>query len=548
MLLKYFKLSFLLSTTTILFSSFAYSQGVANYSHPTFGTGDLKEEIVWLTWDHVQGSGYEDSGLQNGTTTGGIFNGTPMTFTLPSEADFPGEATLTATFNNTNFTPWQGAANPYCSNTINVGTSSARRACGYQPGNMQEDGVDEPGQNFNSSNGQAGLDNSWQGSALQYGYNIPGREILFSNIGPGALGEPGQDGQQTSFDVDLSLTVGGITVPVDFVFSDAETTNGSGNGGFDESITATTGAGADPWQLIEIVGGRWNGTPSGGTLEGTRFRATGAGTNSVTIDDTEVGWNNTSSAANKNAAPIFLANNTSNVAYQFNFGTGSHNGHQGILIGLLFPKDHGDAPESYGHAAHFQDMKAGPNVTTDPTLENDSKISLGAMNSADNEQESYFTANADGDDNTQTSSAGIDDEDALTSASFPNLVDAAPGDTYTIPGIPVYNSTGSAARVCGWFDFDINGQPGDGEFENGTPGDGVSERACATAGGSAGTDPDNGTCTGSAPNFTCELSFTVPNDFVFKQNEPTFARFRVTTAATFFHIFLTRTNWTGSRW
>ena len=467
-------------SAVLLFVNNASAQ-VANYADATMGTGQHKEEIVWLTWDHIfTANDFQASGLQNGTNTGAIRNGVPYTFTLPSNADFPGAATLTATFNNVSYNPTQGPlTNPLCSSTT-------RKNCGYQPGNMQPDPpLNQPGLNFNNNAGSNGIDNSWQGSALQYGYNVPGRETLFSNIGTGPLNEPGQDGQRIDFDVTLSMTVGGITIPVDFVFSDAETTNGSQSGGYDESIRATTQPGADPWQLIEVVGSRYNGTAAGGTAQGTNYRLSGLGSNTVTIEDTEVGW-----GSGSNAVPMLLANNTTNVAYSFRFDNQT-NGHQGIMVGLLFPKDHGDAPESFGHVAHYQDMNADPQ----PALVNDSDLSLGALNSADNEQVSQFSNDALGDDGD----ANGDDEDAFS--TFP-LYDGS--GTYTL-SVPYANQTNAAATICGWIDFNLNNV-----FDDNT-----NEEACATAG---------------IGGSTVSLNFTnVPASF--SGTDIFFSRFRICTTA-----------------
>ena len=182
--------------------------------------------------------------------------------------------------------------------------------------------------------------------------------------------------------------------------------------------------------------------------------------------------------------------------------------------------DFGDAPSSYDTdmILHFLD----------------DDIFLGALVDKDD-----LAWGEDGIDDTQNASdddnASMDDEDGVP--GFPR-VEVSPGDTYSVPNISVVNNTGQRARLCGWFDFDINGQAGDGEFENSSPGDGLSERACATVNGTpgAGEDPDNGSCTGTAPNFTCQLDFTVPNDFVYNGSAATFARFRVTTDASFFTI------------
>ena len=185
------------------------------------------------------------------------------------------------------------------------------------------------------------------------------------------------------------------------------------------------------------------------------------------------------------------------------------------------PEDHGDAPDSYAVLL----------ASNGPRHEITDELYLGAL--IDAELNGRVSPGADSDDNSDSN-----DDDGV--ASFPSL-EVNAGDTYTVPGIPVYNATGNAARLCGWIDFDMNGQGGDGSFENTPPGDGVSERACVTTAGTvpalpggSSLDPDNGSCTGTAPTFTCTLNFTAPDDFVFIANEPTFARFRVTTDVSFF--------------
>ena len=194
-------------------------------------------------------------------------------------------------------------------------------------------------------------------------------------------------------------------------------------------------------------------------------------------------------------------------------------GNDGARCPFALTVDYSDAPESYGTSS----------AANGPTHGITSTLYLG-INQPDINIDGVPGTQANGDDGDI-----IDDEDGVL--SFPTM-GINPGDTYSVPNIAVHNSLGQRARLCGWIDFDINGQTGDGSFENTSPGDGVSERACVTVDGTpqAGEDPDNGSCTGMAPDFICQLDFTAPNDFVFKNNENSFARFRLTTDAAFFTI------------
>ncbi|MFI6324752.1 DUF6923 family protein [Nonomuraea sp. NPDC050556] len=94
------------------------------------------------------------------------------------------------------------------------------------------------------------------------------------------------------------------------------------------------------------------------------------------------------------------------------------------------PVDYGDAPASYGSAGHDIDPKLGIGATID--AENAAQPSAGA----------------DGDDK-----AGINDEDAFSSA--PTVSAGAPNLSLDVP---VKNTTGAAATLAGWVDFDANGK------------------------------------------------------------------------------------------
>ncbi len=89
---------------------------------------------------------------------------------------------------------------------------------------------------------------------------------------------------------------------------------------------------------------------------------------------------------------------------------------------------------------------------------------------------------------------------------FPPIEIPNPGDSYIV-NVPY---TG-AARLCGWIDFDINGQAGDGTFD-------LDERVCV--------DTTDAICSGAGVSGSCALSFTIPADFIFDGTQETWARFR----------------------
>ncbi len=471
----------IVSIAMLFLSGNAYAQ-VARYASQfsgttsggnAYGTGNHKEDIIWLTWDHARSTNgttilHRQNGLQNGTgmyqasddyspgghgrgnTDGGaITNNDSMNFPLPGGGD------LEVTFKNIVFDPH---LNGRCTNGTNV--TNANKNCGYQPGNAQPDPdmnpttPESPDCSFNTTNCQ-----SWPGSGFQYGYNIEGYEMLFSNIGPGRNSssgiEPGQDAQEIMFDVDFKMTVDGVSIPVDVVFTDTETTNPSS--GFREVINAVS-SGAD-WQLIESV-------------RSTNYDAT-ASTNGnakhAQITDTE-------REGTPRGVPIFLTNGTSDtttISYHFDY-LAQAGGHQGIVIGVLYPKDHGDAPVSYGDATHFQDMMGDPN---NDDLTNASPLYLGSSGGAgasrgDTESSAFFSDDATGDDSNNSGSAN--DENGWVSSGLKYKpeggmeCEGANGKYITQANeycavVSVTNTTNGAVQAVGWLDF------GDGTGADFTP-------------------------------------------------------------------------------
>lgn len=146
--------------------------------------------------------------------------------------------------------------------------------------------------------------------------------------------------------------------------------------------------------------------------------------------------------------------------------------------------DFGDAPGSYNALSPPEHL-----VLAGFSVDPDDDLFIGADYSAD--------------DATVTDDSDVDDGGVV----FPEIEIPSPGDIYPVD-VPY---TGDA-RLCGWIDFDINGQPGDGTFE-------TDERVCV--------DTSGGSCTGGGVSGTCTLDFTIPADFVFDGTQETWARFRI---------------------
>ncbi len=163
--------------------------------------------------------------------------------------------------------------------------------------------------------------------------------------------------------------------------------------------------------------------------------------------------------------------------------------------------DFGDAPLTYGAAGQAMGSR---NLYLGATRPDGEAVTPAAPDPA-----------ASTDDNT-VASGSIDDEDGVS--AFPSTTITA-GGSYTVTGIVVNNATGFAARLCGWIDFDTNGQggaTGDGAF-------GADEGACIAIPFSGG----NANCTASGTTFTCSMTWTVPLDYVRNSASSTYARFRL---------------------
>lgn len=153
------------------------------------------------------------------------------------------------------------------------------------------------------------------------------------------------------------------------------------------------------------------------------------------------------------------------------------NGTTPLAAGVLVPIDHGDAPASYGDAAHAwapelagaqipfgdSDMFGGTALATAVQPE----YRLGATVDADGDA-GFSSAGADHDDTSGAAAFGPDDDE---DADPPSIVQMSPGGTLELPPVPC---TGGGV-LAAWIDFD-----GDGSF-------GTDERSAdvTCAGGSA---------------------------------------------------------------
>lgn len=99
--------------------------------------------------------------------------------------------------------------------------------------------------------------------------------------------------------------------------------------------------------------------------------------------------------------------------------------------------DFGDAPDSYGTI--FSDTSLSAHNVS-PNLK------IGAL--VDSENNGHPSTDAKGDDND-----GVDDEDGIESIFTKALI---PGTQFTIP-VSVQNTTGAAATLAGWIDWNKNG-------------------------------------------------------------------------------------------
>jgi hypothetical protein len=260
---------------------------------------------------------------------------------------------------------------------------------------------------------------------------------LYNGVNPIGLANR-NNGEDPSYKVSFSMTLNGVAIPSDIVTAEAESTDGP-----NEFASWTTDG--DPWEPLEAA--------VSSSLKATFSN----GGKTVYMNDNPDGGFGTL---------VALTENVSNITVNMNAG-----GKEAIAFGIMVPFDYGDAPSTYGAAAHYarRDASGGSKPTT-PTNVNSLTMATLSYNSPylgaigpDPEKTNQSTANADGDKNN-----GDNDEDAFT--SLPNVPTTG---TYSLNNIPVNNTTGTIATLSAWVDFNKNGVFEASEFTSSTVNSGV---------------------------------------------------------------------------
>lgn len=290
----------------------------------------------------------------------------------------------------------------------------------YQPGNYFEDGLDDL---YNI--GGAGAPNTM--------------DIGLRNRTVGA-------GRQATFTYSCSATLAGSPFVLDgLVFADAETTN------VNEFIRTTLPAGT-AMRVIERYRGSNCSTGYNVNLTGSTYTFTSLPPYTcVVAGQTE--------PQQANAMGVYFIDNTSALtSMSATITIGSDSGNEAVALGVLMnTADYGDAPGSYGTAAHIvQRTWSGGTLPAGDTNIFSSSFSLGTVQPpvtallgslADVESSVLAGAGATGDD-----SNGTDDEDGVNVAALAPLSAISGGSSYSVPVSCV-----GTAPVAGWIDFDRNG-------------------------------------------------------------------------------------------
>ncbi|MDQ3788513.1 MAG: CshA/CshB family fibrillar adhesin-related protein, partial [Actinomycetota bacterium] len=318
---------------------------------------------------------------------------------------------------------------------------------------------------------------SWRGDGFDDMYNVGGTGTanqLVVGLSTSA--------RTVSFDFGCSATLDGVPFPLaGLVLADAEQMNTSNL----ESIEATIAPSAT-WRIID----RYRSPGCTGQSELTRSPA-----NTLRIGRSTV-------ECPAGPTVVGFMDGASSASVRF---TGS--GTSAIALGVVLSFDHGDAPASYGQAAHLEQYGfSGGTVPTGSVVLSHSPdlalattaqppVRLGAT--VDPEDTSLAGPAATGDD---TSGNGIfgppDDEDAIPD---PGTIQVVAGGQYTLPGV----ACSGTATVAGWIDWNR-----DGDFD---PGEGSAPVPC---------------------DGSVDLTWTVPADVRPALDAPTYLRLRIAAEAT----------------
>lgn len=245
---------------------------------------------------------------------------------------------------------------------------------------------------------------------------------LYTGPNPIGLGNI-TDGADYSFTLDYVLKINGVTVPSVIVTAPAEDLDSAPP--IEEFHRLTTNG--NPWELLEI--------PTGTHLDAVYSNAN----KTIELKD--------QAPEELNSTVILASENATQVIAEINPG-----GNEAIAFGVFLGLDYGDAPASYGTAAHYDILKpqgsSKPASYTDATTLTASTIvfdpiRLGTANT-DGEDSANSSADATGDDTD-----GTDDEDGV---SVPL------SDFHS--GLTSYDLTvvcGDSQTVVGWIDWEKDG-------------------------------------------------------------------------------------------
>ncbi len=282
---------------------------------------------------------------------------------------------------------------------------------------------------------------NYQGDGLDDLYNIGGTGT--SNTLDAGLYT--QNNDTVSFNFNCSATLNGANFPLaGMVMADAESTNNS------EYIQATIPPSAT-WRIIDRYRNAADSTCASNSILGALNAS-----NQLKLTST----NECTDGSPMVVAYMDGATSATNV-------TVHGSGREAIALGVFMAFDHGDAPASYGDAAHaLQETFTGGTLASgssgtrlsDPSfvLATPTNLTPRLGSSVDPDDHAYYSVNADGDDNSVTNPGGGDDEDSVT---VPATITVLPGDTYTLNNV----SCTGPGTVGAWIDWNENGVFDSGE-------------------------------------------------------------------------------------
>ncbi|UYQ93179.1 CshA/CshB family fibrillar adhesin-related protein [Chitinophaga horti] len=238
--------------------------------------------------------------------------------------------------------------------------------------------------------------------------------------------------QNTNFRLNITARRNGQPVAFTVVTADAEASAPN------EVTTITTNKGA--WSTIDFFR---NSTQ-------TSNPAQGCGTRQVRITDT---YGMVLGQVYGQMPVLATTSTDGSIALDVEYNKGGAYGGMALAFGVYSPIDRGDLPASYGFAQHrltYQVLNSCNFNPPYPSQVPSVSLTLGSM-----------PGDADG-QQTLNDNALVADEDAIS--SFPAYNGSG---TYSL-AVPLVNTTGAAAYLAGWFDFN-----GDKQFT-------LAERAVAT--------------------------------------------------------------------